>query len=110
MEAAYVPVNRETFPYGQINWAMPETFLVIAFICEIAMLGSAGAVASTVAMPTKPLHCATPLPSIVGVAAMVAMLDMPTGIGVANGLPMLQCTAGDIIDMGAILNVALAMN
>lgn len=87
---------------------MPETFLVIAFICESAMLGSAGAVASTVTMPTKPLHCATPLPSILGAAA--DMVDIPVGIGVANGLPILQCTAGDIIDIGAILNVALAMN
>ena len=87
---------------------MPETFLVIAFICEIPMLGSAGAVASMVTIPTKPLHRATALPSIL--AAIFAMVDMPIGIGVAKGLPILQCTAGDMIDMGAILNVAVAMN
>jgi hypothetical protein len=41
---------------------------------------------------------------------MLALGDMAMGIGVANGLPMLQCTTGDITDIGARLNVPLAVN
>jgi hypothetical protein len=85
---------------------MPETFLVIEFICETDMLGSAGAVASMVAIPTKPLHCATPLGPMLGCA-----VDMPVGIGAAeNGSPILQRTMGEVTVMGAMVNVPVAMN
>jgi len=84
---------------------MPETFRVIAVIEEIGALVSAGAVASIVAIPTKPLHCATPFPSMLGLGDMEAI-----GIGFANGSPMLQRTAGDMTDIGAILNPPVATN
>ena len=96
--------------YGQIKWAMPETFAVMAVICETAMLGSAGAVATTLAIPTKPLHCARPLPSTLG-CPLIIVVDMPIGMGcVPNGLPMLQRTVGDMTVMGAMLNVPVAIN
>ncbi len=93
---------------------MPETVLIIEFICEMGTLGSAGAVASIVTIPINPLHCARPLAVMLGPgdAADVPM-DIDMGVGVADmndGFPTLQSTGGDITVIGAMLNVAVAMN
>ncbi len=58
-----------------------------------------------VAIPTKPLHRATPLASTLG-----CPVDMATGGCGKNGFPMLQRTIGDITVIGAILNPPVAMN
>jgi hypothetical protein len=101
-------------PYGQLNFAIPVTFLVIWLICEIAMLGSAGAVASMVTSPVNPLHCAKPLALMLGPGGGATAIDMlDVGAGVADmkdGFPTLQRTGGDITVIGAMLNVAVAVN
>jgi hypothetical protein len=85
------------------------------------MLGSAGAVASMVTSPVNPLHWAKPLASMLGpldaAAAAAADIDMGVGmgmgVGVADmnaGFPTLQRTGGDITVVGAMLNVAVAVN
>ena len=81
---------------------MPLTVLVIEVIPRSGISGSVGAVASTMTLPTKPLHCARPVESMLA-AGMV-------GGGELNGLPMLHSTAGDITVIGAILNVPVAVN
>src|SRR5215471_4142103 len=81
---------------------MPLTVTVIEVICRSGISGSVGAVASMIALPTKPLHCARPLTSMVA-AGMV-------GGGEPNGLPILHSTGVDITVIGAILNVPVAMN
>lgn len=107
--------------YGQFIFAIPVTFLVIWLICETGMLGSAGAVASIVTIPVNPLHWARPLASMLGPVDWAADIDMgvgmgmgvAVGIGVADmngGFPTLQSTGGDITVVGAMLNVAVAVN
>ncbi len=98
-------------PYGHVICAIPDTFMVMALICEIGIVGSTGAVASTVAIPTKPLHCARPLASTVGDPEDMELDDIVIGMGIAgNGLPMLHITGGEATVIGAMLNVAVAMN
>ena len=88
---------------------MPDTVLIIAFICVMGMLGSAGAVASMVVIPVNPLHCATPLASILGPVDMAT--DIGIGVGdMKDGLPTLQSTGGDVTVIGAMLKVPVAMN
>jgi hypothetical protein len=83
------------------------------------MLGSAGAVASIVAIPMNPLHWARPLASMLGPrgeAAAIDILDgmgvvMGEGVGVMNaGFPTLHSTGGDMTVIGAMLNVPVAVN
>ena len=88
--------------YGQVICAVPLTVAVIEVICRIGISGSVGAVASTITLPTKPLHCARPLASTLAAG-------MLTG-GEPNGLPMLHSTGGDITVTGDIVNVPMAVN
>lgn len=79
---------------------MPVTFMLLILICESGMLGSMGAVASTVIIPMKPEHCARPF----------ALMLTPIGAGcVENGLPRDHRT-GTLADMGAILKFPIAVN
>lgn len=95
--------------YGQVKWPRPDTVLIIAFICEMGMLGSAGAVASMVAIPVNPLHRAMPLASMLGPVDMA--MDMGIGVGdMKGGLPTLQSTGVDVSVIGAMLKVPVAMN
>jgi hypothetical protein len=64
------------------------------------MLGSIGAVASTVIVPMKPEHCARP----------VGLMLTPAGTGcVENGFPSDHRT-GTFADMGAMLKFPMAEN
>ena len=64
------------------------------------MLGSIGAVASTVIIPMKPEHCARPF----------ALMLTPIGAGcVENGLPNDHLT-GIFADIGAMLKFPIAEN
>lgn len=91
------------------------TTLIIEFICESGVLGFEGAVASMVTIPTKPLHCAMPVPLIVGMpeddAKIEDRIDIGIGVGDMNGgLPTLHITGMDMTLAGAILNIPVAMN
>jgi hypothetical protein len=58
----------------------------------------------------KPLHCATPFVSMVGLAD-IALMDIPIiGGGIEDEVPMLQSTGGDLTVIGAMLKVAVAVN
>jgi hypothetical protein len=99
--------------YGHVRFARPVTTLIIEFICESGVFGFAGAVASIVAMPTKPLHCAMPLPLIVGMAAPDIDDDIDMGMGVDDmngGFPTLHITGIDMTLVGDMLNMPVAIN
>ena len=79
---------------------MPVTFMVLIVICDIAMLGSAGEVASTVIIPMNPEHWARPFASML----------TPVGAGwVENGFPSDHLT-GKFADIGDMLKVPIAVN
>lgn len=89
--------------------------LIIEFICDSGTFGSIGAVASMVTMPTKPLHCAMPVPLMLGVPLDIrdtpADMDMGMGVGdMKGGLPTLHVTAIDVTEVGDMLNMPVAMN
>lgn len=95
--------------------ARPVTTLIIEFICESGVFGFEGAVASMVTMPTKPLHCANPVPLIVGLPEDDAKIDdrIDIGIGVGDingGFPTLHITGMDMTLVGDMLNIPVAMN
>jgi hypothetical protein len=103
--------------YGHVMFARPVITLIIEFICESGVLGFDGAVASMVAIPTKPLHCARPLPSMVGVPAAAAdakieeCIDIGMGVGdMKGGFPTLHSTGMDMTLEGDMLNIPVAMN
>jgi hypothetical protein len=104
-------VTGQAGAYGHVICAIPETTLIIEFICDMGVLGSAGAVASIVTIPVNPLHCATPLAVMVGVLEGDIDIDMGMGVGdMKGGFPTLQSTGCDITGVGAMLNVAVAVN
>ena len=79
---------------------MPVTFMLFMLIWESGMLGSIGAVASTVIIPMKPEHWARPF----------ALMLTPIGAGCEeNGLPRDHRT-GTFADMGAMLKFPMAVN
>lgn len=79
---------------------MPVTFMLFMLIWESGMLGSIGAVASTVIIPMKPEHCARPF----------AFMLTPIGAGcMENGLPSDHRT-GTFADMGDMLKFPMAVN
>lgn len=80
---------------------MPATFDVIMVIFDSGILGSMGAVASIMMVPTKPEQCAIPLASTV----------TPAGTGAAvNAIPIDHIAGGDITFMGAMLYMPVAVN
>lgn len=78
---------------------MPITFIVFMFIWETGMLGSMGEVASTVIIPMKPEHRATPFASMLTPAGTACK---------ENGLPRDHSTGGVAV-IGAMLYVPMAV-
>ena len=95
--------------------ARPVTTLIIEFIWESGVFGLEGAVASMVAIPTKPLHCARPAPLMVGLPEAEAKIDdridMGMGVGdMKDGFPTLHSTGMDMTLVGDMLNIPVAVN